>query len=190
MFHAKTFSALALLSVAALAQTAKDPAEIVKSNDKALLAFLKTYKPEVKTQKDSLRNLVNTMFSFNEMGKRSLGKTWATLSKADQDTFQTLFHKAVENTSIRRLERYKADSTRYSVTGTGEKTIVKAVVFQGADTSNVVYKMFQENGKWIAWDLVIDQSSSLNNYRDQFKTIIADKGFPAVLTKLRAKAKD
>ncbi|HNY31452.1 MAG TPA: ABC transporter substrate-binding protein [Fibrobacteria bacterium] len=190
MSVAKFSLIVASLAVATLAQTPKDPAEIVKSNDKALIAFLKTYKPEVKSQKDSLRALVNTMFSFKEMGKRSLGKTWATLSKADQDSFQVLFHKAVENTSIRRLERYKADSTRYSSTGTGEKTIVNAVVFQGADTSKVQYKMHQENGKWIAWDLVIDQSSSLNNYRDQFKTIIASKGFPEVLVKLRAKAKD
>ncbi|MBK9579385.1 MAG: ABC transporter substrate-binding protein [Fibrobacterota bacterium] len=190
MSIAKLSSLVALVALSAFAQTEKDPVELIKGNDKALLSVLKSYKPEVKAQKDSLRLLVNTMFSFKEMGKRSLGKTWATLSKADQDSFQVLFHKAVENTSIRRLERYKADSTRYSVSGAGEKTVVKAVVFQGTDTSNVVYKMFQENGKWIAWDLVIDQSSSLNNYRDQFKTIIADKGFPAVLSKLRAKAKD
>lgn len=190
MSIAKFTSLMALVAISAWAEPSKDPVESVRANDKTLLAFLKTYKPEIKAQKDSLRVLVNTMFSFNEMGKRSLGKTWATLSKADQDSFQLVFHKAVENTSIRRLERYKADSTRYSVTGAGEKTVVKAIVFQGTDTSKVDYKMFQENGKWIAWDLVIDQASSLNNYRDQFKTIIADKGFPAVLSKLRAKAKD
>lgn len=190
MSIAKTASLLALMAIPALAQSSKDPMEVVKANDKALLAFLKTYKPEVKAQKDSLRSLVNSMFSFNEMGKRSLLKTWATLSKADQDSFQAVFHKAVENTSIRRLEKYKADSTRYTVTGAGEKTLVKATVFQGPDTSKVVYKMFQENGKWIAWDLEIDQSSSLGNYRDQFKVILAEKGFPGVLAKLRAKAKD
>ncbi|MBK8803848.1 MAG: ABC transporter substrate-binding protein [Fibrobacteres bacterium] len=190
MSIARISSLVALLALSAAAEPVADASELVKANDKALLAFLKTYKPEVKAQKDSLRSLVNNLFSFQEMGKRSLGKTWSTLSKADQDTFQSLFHKAVENTSIRRLERYKADSTRYSVSGVGEKTLVKATVFQGTDTSKVVYKMFQEKGKWIAWDLVIDESSSLNNYRDQFKTIIASKGFPAVISKLRAKAKD
>jgi phospholipid transport system substrate-binding protein len=185
--------ALTALTVSPLfAQTKiSDPVEAVRLHDQHLQSFLKRYQSSNVAQRDTLKHLINEMFSFPELGKRALGKTWGTLKKADQDTFVSVFKKAVESSSIKRLENYRADSTKYATAfGTADKTVVMATVYRGGKPSKVVYKLFQQNGSWQAWDLILDDVSSLQAYKDQFASIIAKDGFPTVISRLRAKAGD
>ena len=184
---------LACLSATSVLAESKttDPVEAIRHHDQDLQALLKRSQPATAAQRDTLKRMINEMFSFQELGKRALGKTWATLKKPEQDTFVAVFRKAVESSSIKRLENYRADSTKYSATpGAGDKTVVTAIVWRGGKSSKVVYKLFQQNGTWQAWDLILDEVSSLRTYKDQFTAIIAKDGFPAVVTRLRAKTGD
>jgi phospholipid transport system substrate-binding protein len=185
--------ALASLAAAPLFAQSKttDPVEAIRRHDQDLQSLLKRYQPSNSAQRDTLKHLINEMFSFPELGKRALGKTWSTLKKPDQDTFVAVFRKAVESSSMKRLENYRADSTKYAATaGTSDKTVVTATVFRNGKSSKVIYKLFQQNGTWQAWDLVLDDVSSLRTYKDQFATIIAKDGFPSVISRLRAKTGD
>jgi len=172
-------------------QKISDPVEAIRRHDQELQSLLKRSQPATAAQRDTLKRMINEMFSFPELGKRALGKTWTTLKKPDQDTFVAVFKKAVESSSIKRLENYRADSTKYSVNaGTGDKTVVTAIVWRGGKSSKVVYKLFLQNGTWQAWDLVLDEVSSLRTYKDQFSSIIAKDGFAGVVSRLRAKTGD
>ncbi len=163
-----------------------DPVSEVRRHDEELQAMLKRYNSADKSQQDSLKKLINGMFSFNELGKRALGKTWATLKKPQQDSFVAVFRRMVENTSIKRLESYRADSTKYSpVVGSGDKTVLTAKVFNKGKSSKVVYKLFPEGNTWKAWDLVLDEVSSLRSYKDQFATIVGKEGFDGLMKRLR-----
>ena len=180
---------LLIVAGTVLAQTKSDPVEEIRRNDQELQAMLKRYKSTNKAQQDTLKTLVNGMFSFPELGKRALGKTWATLKKPQQDSFVAVFRRMVENSSIKRLESYRADSTKYApVAGTGDKTVVTATVFLHGKPSKVVYRLFQEGSAWKAWDLVLDDVSSLRSYKDQFGTIVAKEGFEGLMKRLRKNA--
>jgi len=184
---------LALLASAPMFAATKtsDPVEAIRRHDQDLQSFLKRYQPTNPAQRDTLKHIINEMFSFPELGKRALGKTWATLKKPEQDTFVAVFKKAVESSSIKRLENYRADSTTYAATsGSSDKTVVTATVYRKGKSSKVIYKLFQQNGSWLAWDLILDDVSSLRTYKDQFSTIIAKDGFPSVISRLRAKTGD
>ena len=54
--------------------------------------------------------------------------------------------------------------------------------------SVVVYKMKQENGQWRAWDFVIDDLSTMRNYRDQFSKILKEKDLDGLIETIRKKA--
>lgn len=186
MRHRSFFILSMVLAASVFAQTKSDPVTEVKRHDQELQAMLKRYKSTDKAQQDSLKVMINGMFSFPELGKRALGKTWATLKKADQDSFVVVFRRMVENSSIKRLESYRADSTKYSVaTGSADKTVVTATVFNRGKSSTVVYKLFPEGNAWKAWDLVIDDVSSLRSYKDQFSTIVNKEGFEGLMKRLR-----
>jgi len=128
-----------------LAQAATDPVDAIRRHDQDLQSLLKRYQPANAAQRDTLKHMINEMFSFPELGKRSLGKTWGTLGKADQDSFLVVFKKAVESSSMKRLENYRADSTKYAASvGEGDRTSVTATVYRNGKSSKVVYKLFQQ----------------------------------------------
>ena len=48
--------------------------------------------------------------------------------------------------------------------------------------------MTQVNGKWMAWDLVIDDLSTARNYKDQFSQILKTKSFAELIDIISKKA--
>jgi len=186
MRHLSFVVATLILAASVFAETKSDPVTAVRQHDIELQAMLKRYKSTDKAQQDSLKRMINGMFSFQELGKRALGKNWTPLKKADQDSFVAVFRRMVENSSIKRLESYRADSTKYApAVGAGDKTVVTATVFNRGKPSKVVYKLFPEGGTWKAWDLVLDEVSSLRSYKDQFSSIMAKEGFDGLMKRLR-----
>jgi phospholipid transport system substrate-binding protein len=189
MRHLKFVAATLILASSLFAQAKIDPVSVVRQHDVELQAMLKRYKSSDKLQQDTLKKMINGMFSFPELGKRALGKTWSTLKKPEQDSFVAVFRRMVENSSIKRLESYRADSTKYAaVVGTGDKTVVTATVFNRGKPSKVVYKLFQDGTSWKSWDLVLDGVSSQASYKDMFSRIVAKEGFAGLLTRLRKNA--
>lgn len=181
---------LSSLLLATATFAANDPVAEVQKKDIALKAYLQKTKGTTltKVQQDSLKQLINGIFDFSELGKRSLGKNWATLNKPQQDSFIAVFKRMVENTSIKRLENYRSDSARYTVKGTGEKTVVQGKIWNKGKASKVEYKLFEVKGTWKAWDFVLDDLSTLKNYREQFATYFAKEGYDGLMKRLRKNA--
>lgn len=179
-----------LLVGAALTHASGDPVAEVQKKDNALKAYLQKTKGQTltKVQQDSLKQLINGIFDFSELGKRSLGKNWGDLNEAQQKDFIAVFKRMVENTSIKRLENYRSDSARYTVSGTGEKTVVKGKIWNKGKSSKVEYKLFEVKGAWKAWDFVLDDLSTLKNYREQFATIFGKEGYEGLMKRLRKNA--
>ncbi len=50
------------------------------------------------------------------------------------------------------------------------------------------YKLSLVNGKWKAWDLVIDDLSTARNYKEQFSKILKDKSFAELIDIISKKA--
>lgn len=184
----RTLIALLLLS-AGITLAASDPVAEIQKKDHDLQNYLRHNKGALNhTQQDSLKHLINGIFDFSELGKRSMGKNWAPLTKAQQDEFISVFKTMVENTSIKRLENYKSDSAHYTLTGSGAQTVVHGTVWSKGKSSKVEYKLMQVGGRWRAWDLVMDDLSTMKNYREQFQTIIKKEGFNGLLARLRKNA--
>lgn len=185
----RTLSVALLLLAGLTPAFAGDPVAEIQKKDRDLQDYLKKNKGTLThVQQDSLKHLINGIFDFPELGKRSLGKNWAPLSKVQQDSFVAVFKRMVENTSVKRLENYRSDSAHYTVSGTGEKTIVRGIVWSKGKSSKVEYKLFQVDGRWKAWDLVMDDLSTLKNYREQFQTIINKDKFEGLMSRLRKNA--
>ncbi len=162
------------------------PLEIIKKKDIELQTLLK----KKKTPKDEIKLLINSIFNFQKMGQKALSSTvWKGLTPAKQQEFVTSFKEMVENSSVKKLEVYEADSTVYEKPKMKKSKVkITAHMWNKGAESVLVYKMEKSNGDWFAWDLVIDDLSTVRNYREQFKKIIKDKGFEELLNILKEKA--
>ncbi len=185
----KIFLSAGILS-AALAVAASNPVEAIRNKDVELQKLLRQKDSPQKTER--VKTLINGIFDFEELGRRALGPaTWSKTPPAQQGRFVKAFRAMVENSSVKKLDAYVSDSTRYEdAEVSGDKAVVTAHVFSKGSESVVVYKLTLKQDAWKAWDLVIDDLSTAGNYGDQFKKILQKNSMDQLIAKLEQKAKN
>ena len=184
----KMFVLLSLASVLAFA--AEDPVNAVKKKDAELQTLLKKSSRNAK-EIERVKSLLNDSFDFALLAKKSLSKgDWEKQDAASQEKFVAEFQRMVRNSSAKRLELYRADSTVYEpakMKGTDEARVVAHLWNKGKE-SVLEYKMSLVNGNWKAWDLVIDDLSTARNYKEQFGQILKTKSFAELIDIISKKA--
>ena len=184
----KMFALLTVFAVMAFA--AEDPVAAVKKKDAELQTLLKKSSRNAK-ETERVKSLLNDSFDFALLAKKSLAKgDWDKQDAASQEKFVAEFQRMVRNSSAKRLELYRADSTIYEpakMKGTDEARVV-AHLWNNGKESVLEYKMSLVNGNWKAWDLVIDDLSTARNYKEQFGQILKTKSFAELIDIISKKA--
>ena len=184
----KMFVLLTLASVLAFA--ADDPVSAIKKKDAELQTLLKKSSRNAK-EMERVKSLLNDSFDFALLAKKSLSKgDWDKQDAASQEKFVAEFQRMVRNSSAKRLELYRADSTVYEpakMKGTDEARVVAHLWNKGKE-SVLEYKMSLVNGNWKAWDLIIDDLSTARNYKEQFGQILKTKSFAELIDIITKKA--
>ncbi|MBR2212578.1 MAG: ABC transporter substrate-binding protein [Fibrobacter sp.] len=179
-----------VVGLSLMAFAAEDPVAAIKKKDGELQALLKKSNHTAK-EKERVKDLLSESFDFEMLAKKSLSaKDWDAQDAAAQEKFVTEFKRMVRNSSAKRLELYRADSTIYEpakMKKEGEARVVAHLWNKGKEAV-LEYKMSQVNGKWIAWDLVIDDLSTARNYKDQFGQILKTKSFADLIDIISKKA--
>jgi len=184
----KMFVLLSLASVLAFA--ADDPVNAVKKKDAELQALLKKSSRNAK-ETERVKSLLNDSFDFALLAKKSLSKgDWEKQDAASQEKFVAEFQRMVRNSSAKRLELYRADSTIYEPAKmkSSDEARVVAHLWNKGKESVLEYKMSLVNGNWKAWDLVIDDLSTARNYKEQFGQILKTKSFAELIDIISKKA--
>ncbi|MBO7384418.1 MAG: ABC transporter substrate-binding protein [Fibrobacter sp.] len=184
----KLMIAVACASLVAFA--ADDPVAAIKKKDAELQALIKKSSRNAK-ETERVKSLLNDSFDFELLAKKSLSSSdWKAQDEASQKKFVAEFQRMVRNSSAKRLELYRADSTVYEpakMKGADEARVVAHLWYKGKE-SVLEYKMSVVNGNWKAWDLVIDDLSTARNYKDQFGQILKTKSFAELIDIISKKA--
>lgn len=183
---------IAIACVSLMAFAAEDPVETIKKKDVELQALIKKSNRSAK-EMERVKSLLNDSFNFEELAKKSLSANdWKAQDAASQEKFVAEFQRMVRNSSAKRLEVYRADSTIYEpakMKGNSDARVVAHLWYKGKE-SVLEYKMTLVNGNWKAWDLVIDDLSTARNYKDQFSQILKTKSFAELIDVISKKADD
>ena len=179
-----------VVGLSLVAFAAEDPVAAIKKKDGELQALLKKSNHTAK-EKERVKDLLSESFDFEMLAKKSLSaKDWDAQDAASQEKFVSEFKRMVRNSSAKRLELYRADSTIYEpakMKKDNEARVVAHLWNKGKEAV-LEYKMTQVNGKWMAWDLVIDDLSTARNYKDQFSQILKTKSFAELIDIISKKA--
>lgn len=194
----KTAIALAasavLLSVYANTVQAGAPTEQVRQTADKVLQVLQD--PQFKSnsnaaqRRDQLTQILASRFDFAEMAKRSLGANWQKGSAAEQQQFVRLFTNLLENSYIGQIEAYSGEKINYgreSVEQNQADVETKIVTKKGEEVS-VNYKLKADGGNWKVYDVVIENVSLVNNFRNQFNRMLAKGSFADLITQLETKS--
>lgn len=179
-----------VVGLSLVAFAAEDPVATIKKKDGELQTLLKKSNHTAK-EKERVKDLLSDSFDFEMLAKKSLSaKDWDAQDAASQEKFVSEFKRMVRNSSAKRLELYRADSTIYEpakMKKDNEARVVAHLWNKGKEAV-LEYKMTQVNGKWMAWDLVIDDLSTARNYKDQFSQILKTKSFAELIDIISKKA--
>lgn len=170
------------------------PADTVKATTDKVISILKdpALKPasKEKERRAQIRNTVKGVFDFGEMAQRSLALFWKERTPAEKKEFVDLFSDLLERSYINRIEGYSDEKIIYdSEKIDGEYAAVKThFITKRREEIPVEYKLLNENGKWMVYDVVIENVGLVNNYRIQFNKIIRNSSYADLVRKMKNKS--
>lgn len=185
---------IALLSIFVTVQAfASVTNEVKKTVDQVVkIVSNKEMKKNELKRRQALKEAISVIFDYAEMAKRSLGRHWNTRTPAERKLFVDLFATLLENSYASKIESYdneKIDYINESVEGNYAE-VRSRIVTPSSDTYSLDYRLLNENGKWMVYDVIIEGVSLVSNYRSQFNRIISEHGYDELLNKLRTRSEE
>lgn len=126
-----------------------------------------------------------------EFGRRCLGVHWQHLTEAQRHEFIELFKQLIERSYGGMLDRYAS-----GIRVTYERERIEAN-FAEVDTRIfsqvreqpflVTYRLHQVAGRWLLYDVVVENVSMVSNYRNQFHRIISRSSYEELVAAMKRK---
>lgn len=187
----KRIMLLVIVTLFSVSQASAAPLDDVKKTVDEVVRIVadKELKKSVQKRRQVLKKTIGTIFDYNEMAKRSLGKHWNPLTTDEKAQFAGLFAALLENSYAGKIESYNNEKIVYvkELLDGDHAEIKSRVVTSKRDEFTLDYRMTRQNGKWMAYDVVIEGVSLVANYRTQFSKIIKTNGYAGLVKKLETK---
>jgi phospholipid transport system substrate-binding protein len=141
---------------------------------------------------EKLATVADKYIDFGELAKRALGqKEWSKLDKKKQDEFSATMKGVLRASYAQKALGDGKNGAKFEYVGEkveGTEATVTASLVMKDGKFPVTYKLFKDaKGEWKIFDVVTDDVSLVSTYADQFRKIIASKGFDGLLASLKAK---
>lgn len=175
------------LSTAALAG---EPTDFIKKNAEDVSDLLK--RKDTKERSEKFSKKLHSLVDFRELADRALGEHWDARNEEEQEQFLSLLQELLEANYKKKLEgqelgkdyelKYLEEKTR------DNKAIVATKVVWSNGEESVEYKMLERDSGWIIYDIVIDDISLVETYRESYVEIIEKEGWDELISKMKTKA--
>ena len=177
---------LALIAALLAAAAATTATEAMQKRDAEIRAALPPIGTEpTEAQRTKAQGLLTEFIDFRGMAEASLGKHWAKMSEAKRkeliDAFTTRFKKA----TLGQLDFYRSTAIKYEPeTKQDDLVMVPTSMVVKGEPTQVTYAMKQAKNGWLIEDIVIDDVSTIQNYRASFNKVISKEGVDGLIAKL------
>lgn len=164
----------------------QSPTQLVKSRNEAVENILNSSGDSVNAEtKEKLKDIINGFIDFRELSRLALGKYWDKRTEQEKDDFVNVFQQLIRNSSVKKLEIYKADRFVYEEPEiNGTKAKVTTIAYKKRKQVEILYKMHKLGAEWKVYDMEIDGVSTARNYRESFYKQIAKTSYEEMYNKL------
>jgi phospholipid transport system substrate-binding protein len=154
-----------------------------------------TQDPELKkdgraAERRAVRKIAEEIFDFGDTARRALARHWAQRTAAEREEFVAVFTDVFEHAYLSKVELLQGDRVVYlgdSVEG-GVATVRTRLTTKQGSQINVDYRMQQRgaSGRWMVYDVLIESVSLVDNYRNQFNSVIQRSSYQELVRRLKA----
>ena len=135
-----------------------------------------------------LEEIAAGRFDYAEMSKRVLGSYWKPLTETQRKEFVEVYKGFLSDRYAGKIEDYsgrKQDVGYLTERIEGSYAEVRTELRSDKTTLPMDSRLLVKDGRWSAYDIIIDGVSLVSNYRSQFQRIIRENSFEELLKKLR-----
>jgi phospholipid transport system substrate-binding protein len=132
-----------------------------------------------------LEDTLTKAVDIEGMAKSALGKHWDEQSPEKRKKFLKAFLSRFKKVSGDQLDSYRSSKTEFGPEEReGDLVKVPTTLTVKGEPTRVVYVMRQVGNSWRIVDIIVDDVSTVQNYRSSFSKIIAKEGFDALIARL------
>tara|TARA_R110002126_G_scaffold116140_3_gene255361 strand:+ start:85803 stop:86426 length:624 start_codon:yes stop_codon:yes gene_type:complete len=172
------------------------PVKLLDSTVESFLTKLGTYKKPSLSQIIALVNQnIVPHTNFNVTARLVLGQKWRSINATQKKEFVVALKKMVLNTYSSAFVSYDGEEIDIKCpisynTKKNRVEINSKVTHPQKRSFYLKYRLFKKGDKWFVYDIIIDNVSIVNSYRQTVKRLIEqNKDFNQVLKVMEKKAK-
>ncbi|MBI5844711.1 MAG: ABC transporter substrate-binding protein [Deltaproteobacteria bacterium] len=176
--------------------SAPNPTEFLRAPLNEVMRILTDQKYQGKDQAtkdrqhEALWKIINQVFDFTEVSKRTLARNWTRFSVAERQQFRDLFSELLGNIYIEQIQRsFEGEKVVFSGQEmlAADRAEVKTRVLLQNGTLPIDYSVIKKGDKWLVYDVKVEGVSLVKNYRTQFNQMLLQDPPSKVLASLKDK---
>lgn len=172
------------------ARESESPTEVVRGTVNEVLRILEDPalkdSAKLRPRRRMLEEVIARRFDYAEMSKRALAAQWTLLTPVERAEFVEVFKSFLSDRYAEKIERYSGEQVVYLSERTeGSYAEVRTKLRSSKVEIPMDYRLILKDGRWHAYDIVVDGVSLVKNYRSQFQKILRDNSYQELLTRLR-----
>ncbi len=176
-------AALILLGVLAAAGT---PTDAIRQRDAEIRAALPPEGTDLsEADRRRIEGIVSRIVDSRAMLEAAMGLRWAKLSEKQRRRILEAFERRFRATGGSQLETYRGTRIEYlPEKREGEVVKVPTRLEVKGERTEVTYAMRLQGSAWRIVDIVVDEVSTVENYRASFARIISREGVEGLIERL------
>jgi len=176
---------IAVLFAFASALAAEDfstPLGRVQDTADKVVAILNQESPDQAARWRSIASLIYDSFDFRSMSQSILSPHWQRATEDERRRFTDFFSQYIEATYRDKIEAYNnQEFVCREQEITGDRAVVEAVIIAGDTEIPMNFRLKNNDGKWYAYDVEIEDVSLVDSYRTTFSAIINSEGIEGLI---------
>jgi phospholipid transport system substrate-binding protein len=163
--------------------------EMMKARDRAIQDIVRSEtEGSTESEREQLKAIVGELFDFERLSRKSLGRYWRDRTEAERGEFVGLYRRLIEKNYADPKLYTKSDKIEYlGADVEGAEAVLKTMVYYKTEKSTIDYRFHTVDGKWLIYDMVIDDLSIARNNRSQFYKEIRKSSYEGLVRKLKDK---
>ena len=143
-----------------------------------------------------IKRLVTDVADVRGAAAAVLDKEWQARTPAEREEFTRLFAEFLERGMVARLAGTVSPVNGMIMTWRGETQagdearVTTMVESRDGRKILVEYRMYERRGRWLVRDVVVDGISTIDNYRAQFRRVLRQGSYAALIAQLRTKLRE
>ena len=140
-------------------------------------------------RRQRIEQVIRRRVNYGQMAQRALGASWTRLNDTDRQEFVRLFVQLLRDRVANKIDQYYDEQVFYLYEQRKGSFAEVRTNLRGPKIDTALdFRLDNQSGGWLVYDVVIDDASLVWNYRTQFTRIIRDHSYAGLVEKMKQKA--